>query len=522
MAVEGTCPECGHRYVQDLPSGHGLINPTTLDRDTGELLDPRDATWFSPPLRATFERPDDLPVRFTAERATSGGAALLLNALDPVYGHALLRLLAADRLAREAPPAVGVVLVPRALADLVPAGVAERWVVDEPFRRLGEWLLDLEAQLRAEFRRFDEVRLLAAPVHPHPTTFDIEAFVSHVPPQRGGDPSIVLSLRSDRRWGPDETAEQERVRELVSVLGQAYGDLGLAAVGVGDAGGLPAEVTDLRRPAPSVDDERRWLALLRGADLAIGVHGSNMLLPSALARATIELLPRSRYANALQATIVRQPDPMVALDRHRTIYGDDDLGDVTGERVSEVAIHLLDAMDRVEAYFTGPAAGIEKEVDDPVPRVWKPPPTEPSLVARAQAQLKAVAELPGRVVARANRAGPVAPLERLEAALDALPEGDRERVVRADRRGEEPMAVLAGMERGDASVVVVAAEPDGGRVPAPSRALAERLEELELRPHVFDQERLVAARPAGPFAEPTLVVGVDPRLAVELRRRASA
>ena len=522
MAVEGTCPRCGHRYLQDLPSGHGLINPTTLDRDTGELLDPREATWFAPRLRDTFERPDDAPARFEAQRAAEGGSALLLNTLDPVYGHALLRLLAADRLARYAPPAASVVLVPRALAHLVPSGTTERWVVDEPFRRLGGWLLDLDEQLRAELRRFDEVRLVAAPVHPHPTTYDLGAFVGAVAPKRPGDPSIVLSLRPDRRWGRDAAVERECVEELVRVLGEAYEDLRVSAVGVGDAGGLPDEVDDLRRPVPAVDDERRWLGLLRGADLAIGVHGSNMLLPSALACATIELLPRSRYANALQATIVRESDPMIALDHHRMVYGDDDLDDVSGERVAEIAILLLDAIDRAEAYFTGPAAGIARDVADPVPRVWKPPPREPSLAARAQAQLKAVADLPGRVVARATRPTSAPPLERLVAALDALPAGDRERVVRADRPGDDPLAALAGLEPGAVSVAVVAAAGDDGRVPPPSRAIVERVEELGLRPHVFDQGRLVPGRPAGPLAKPMLIVGLAPRIARELRERASA
>jgi hypothetical protein len=241
-----------------------------------------------------------------------------------------------------------------------------------------------------------------------------------------------------------------------------------------------------------------------------------MLLPSALARATIELLPRSRYANALQATIVRQSDPTIALDRHRTIYGDDDLADVDGRRVAEIAIFLLDAIDRTAAYFTGTAAGLEPDVEPPVPRVWSPPPDVP-ISDRAVARLDAIAELPRRLVARATRRPPLPPLERLGAALAAIPEVDRDRVVRVDASREEPLAALAALVPDETSVVVVTVDADAGR---PSRAIVDRLEELGLRPHVFDGGRLVAGRPGGTLSTP--LVGIAPRLAAEIRNLASA
>jgi hypothetical protein len=520
FAYEGVCPACGHRYVQDLPSGHGLLYPSTIDRDTGELIDPLGATWFARPMLATFERPDDMPVRFDAQRVARGGVAHVLNTLDPVYGHALLRLLAADRLARHAAPAASVVIVARPLAHLVPSSVTERWVVDEPFSRLGHWLLDLEEQLRTELQRFDEARLVAAPVHPHPSTFDLDAFVGDIAPERPGNPSIVLSLREDRRWGADEADERARIAQLVDALSDAYPEGAFAAVGIGQAGGLPAQLADLRRAKPSVDDERRWLALLRGADLAIGVHGSNMLLPSALARATIELLPRSRYANLLQATIVRELDPTVALDRHRTVYGDDDLADVTATRVAEIAIFLADAMDRVDAYFTGTAAGIERE-EPPPPRVWSPPAGSPR-GARAGAWLGAIAEVPAKLAARVARrpAAPVA--ERLDGALGALSAESGDRVVRFDFGRDDVLAALAHLGRGDAAAVVVTGGSDDGQPPLPIRELVDRLEDLGLRVHVFDRERLVPARPVGSIAGQDPLVGLDPAVAPEVRERASA
>jgi hypothetical protein len=48
-------PVCGHSYLQDLPAGHGLVYPTTLDRQTGDVIDPGTVAGFSDPLRSYWE-----------------------------------------------------------------------------------------------------------------------------------------------------------------------------------------------------------------------------------------------------------------------------------------------------------------------------------------------------------------------------------------------------------------------------------------------------------------------------------
>ena len=107
--------------------------------------------------------------------------------------------------------------------------------------------------------------------------------------------------------------------------------------------------------APGESDERRWIGLMRGADLAVGVHGSNLVLASGLARATVELLPSERLGNFLQASVVIERDPLLALDRHRTIYGDALLDNITGARVADVAIAVLDGGPRLEAPHDWPS-----------------------------------------------------------------------------------------------------------------------------------------------------------------------
>jgi FkbM family methyltransferase len=362
-----------------MPNGHALVYPTTLDLTTGETLDPTGATWFSSRLRASWLRPDGDAVELERRGESATEKAVLANCLDPVYGHAVLKLLGVQReLDRGEAPVI--VLAPDALAPMIPEGVAETWLVSMPVTRLFGWLLELEDRLASEFARFADLRLAALPPHPHPSTFDLERFVGHIPPQRVGEPSVVLTLRPDRRWGSAAEEEAANVARFAEDLRSAYPSAGITVVGAAPDGGLPAGVSDLRTPRPSDADERRWIGLLRGADLAVGVHGSNLVLASGLAGATVELIPRERFGNYLQASLVTQTDPLLALDRHRVLYGADDLGDIAGARVADVAIGLLDGRDRVEALMTGSAAGVgDGEVASlpatPDRRVPEPPPT---------------------------------------------------------------------------------------------------------------------------------------------------
>ena len=375
--LRGSCPQCGHTFVQDLPAGHGLVYPCSLDLDTGDVYATPPTEWFSAPLRGYYERPDADPVEVTVR----GGAprdrpAVLLNCLDVVYGHALLKLLNAGRHRDEHT----IALVPAALAGLVPAHVDEAWELGAGFGRLGSWLLDLDSWVAGRLAEFTAgVRLSPAFPHPHPSTYAVAEHLGDVEPRRNGSPSIVLALRDDRRWGAGTRAQARNVARFAARVARTYPDAGFTAVGLGGAGRMPSIVEDLRAQTADPERERRWLAAMAGADLAIGVHGSNLLLPSGLAGATIELVPRERYANYLQATLVSEDDPLTALMTHRALYGDRELGDVDGDTAGAVAANLLAELPRFRRVMAGELAGVAPGDGAPAADAMAPAPADPDL-----------------------------------------------------------------------------------------------------------------------------------------------
>ncbi len=64
-----------------------------------------------------------------------------------------------------------------------------------------------------------------------------------------------------------------------------------AVVGMGISGGLPSWIQDMRSTAPDEMTERDWCRQYARSHLVIGVHGSNMMLPSAHAAAVLTLMP---------------------------------------------------------------------------------------------------------------------------------------------------------------------------------------------------------------------------------------
>jgi FkbM family methyltransferase len=372
MFADGRCEGCGHRYIQDLPAGHGLVYPATLDVDTGETFQVGDAPWFAAPLRELFERPDGDPVGLEV-RGKACGPAVLLNCLDPVYGHSVLKLLNAQPLLREDRHLV--VLAPESLETLLPADGGAAWIVREPTRRFSRWLLDLEERIDHELAELDDCVLSPAAPHPDPSSYDLATLLGGLEPATVGNPSVVLSLRADRLWGRDAADQRDRVGALWSAITAEFPDAGGVAVGT-DAGGLPDGIEDATAAQPAPEVERRWLAFMLGADLALGVHGSNMLLPSGLARTTLELLPAARYGNAFQATLLSATTPVAALVRHRTMYGADDLSDLDPERVAEVAVSVLRYSERSEMLLSGAGAV------GGLPSVERPAPTVPPRAGR--------------------------------------------------------------------------------------------------------------------------------------------
>lgn len=335
------CPFCGQEYYGDLPSGQALYTPLLLEKKTGIVYDSFNIPWFSEWLKKSYEKKVMRPIGFLEETFHPIYRPLLLNCLDTLYGHSLLKLLNAQYYLDKCPDFDLIVLVPKSLRWMVPEDVAAIWTVDLPLKQGIEWNDWLAREIKGRLSQFPECWLSVAYSHPHPKDFDIERFTRVNPfsdnrwydiPKR---PVVTFIWREDRLWIGESffplinklrrifllnnLIQRRKIISLANHLRKKLPNLHFNIIGIGRSGSFPTWINDLRTENIDEDIEKTWCEQYAASHVVIGVHGSNMLLPSAHAGATIELVSHDRWGNIIQDLIMKDIDCREALYRYRIL-----------------------------------------------------------------------------------------------------------------------------------------------------------------------------------------------------------
>lgn len=332
VCVEGECSETGKTIIADLPVGHALQHPCQVDPAAGEVFcKPEVRSWLGLPLLHSLQHPVNDDVPFTIERLNDAREVIILDCIDTLYGHSLLKLLNAERHLREHPNLGLIVIIQDFLRWLVPDGVAEVWTVGIPLKRGGEYFPSLGRTIEEQLRRFSRVYVSKALSHPR--VQDIRAFTRTEAHSDSSEPfRITWIWRSDRLWIPDLPAlvakkaglthwfagiQTRKVVRLFRLLRKDFPNARFTVAGIGKGPNVPEWIEDHRIASPSQDDERRVCRTYSESRLVVGVHGSNMLLPSAHAGMTVDLMPPDRWGNLGQDSLAWEPDSRVSLYRNR-------------------------------------------------------------------------------------------------------------------------------------------------------------------------------------------------------------
>jgi len=338
------CSTCGREFYGDLAAGQALYTPLILDKKTGVVHDPYGIDWFAGWLRESYAARKSDPVPFDVqERLPVTQHVVLLNCLDTIYGHSLLKLLNAQHYIDRRPDVDLIVMVPGFLEWMIPEGVAQAWVVDLPLLRGTEWNDWLAREIQCRLTPFPTASLSVAFSHPHPDDFDIERFTRVKPfslDEWSADikePAVTFVWREDRLWRsvkeqPARSLEKikhlfaaddaikiqsELVVTLAEALRQEWPNLDFAVAGLGQSERLPDWIKDLRQNTLNTDIERQWCTRYGSSHVVVGVHGSNMILPSAHAASVVELIGEDRWGNFLQDILFRPGDSREMFFRYR-------------------------------------------------------------------------------------------------------------------------------------------------------------------------------------------------------------
>jgi hypothetical protein len=327
------CNFCGFAFYHTFPVGHTVDKYVAIARD-GEKVYKNDKCpdWLSNALVKSHKQYKSEPVNIRRVIHTNCSKVVILNTLDSLYGHVLLKLYnALYHLDRQKD--IGLILIiPKMFEWLVPKGCAEVWIVDLKLSDLVYGHEAIQQFVKRELQRFSEVFLSKAYSHPDFAAISIERLTGVAPFDlanfRISQPTVTFVLREDRwwlssrfdywfyricrklkilEWASERLSHKQNrlVKKAIIEIRRKLPATNFHIVGLGRTGRFIGYGSDERKWKITERVERNWCTTYAKSHVVVGIHGSNMLLPTALSAGCVEILPEDRFGNMVQDISVR-------------------------------------------------------------------------------------------------------------------------------------------------------------------------------------------------------------------------
>lgn len=326
------CTKCSSSFFHTLPSGHDVIFPIAFTTDHKTSVYNKNATrWLAMPLLESMNSPkEDARVSRVIHTGNVQKKAILINCLDTCFGHVFTKLCNITICRKEYPDYHIIALIPASMFWLLPGSLDEAWLVDAPLAIMKNQLKELDAFVKNELVRFDEVLLHSTPIYVDMGKVDFEDYLKHAPfPLRNFTRTpytITFITREDRFWHPWKVEEmfflacikwkllpyfrpyfcyrQNRlIRKTAQEILSMTKNVHFQIAGLGTTGNVGRNIMDMRKETLTENDEHEWMNLYAKSHIVIGVHGSNMIIPSILAAGFIEILPEYKIDHMAEDTM---------------------------------------------------------------------------------------------------------------------------------------------------------------------------------------------------------------------------
>ncbi|WP_293358947.1 MULTISPECIES: hypothetical protein [unclassified Microcoleus] len=322
----------GGEIIDELRIGHAAKTAYSINLAEGTTFsdDKYAEEFLAKPLLKSLQNPQNEHLEITQEIFKSCDRVIVLNCIDYLYGHSLLKLLNAQRHLESNPEFGLIVIVQKFMRWMVPEGVAEVWTVPISLKNGQSHYPSFDAFVSKQLERFQEVYISEA--YSHPSQFDISKFTGV--PKHDFDKEeykITFVWREDRLWCRHLlvkifrklnwlqiplSIQNWKVRRLFAKMRKLLPQAKFAVAGLGKNTSFPEWVEDFRVDKFDEKTERQLCQVYSESRLVIGIHGSNMLLPSGHAGMTIDMIDE-RWGNFAQDILYQEKDPRLSSFRYR-------------------------------------------------------------------------------------------------------------------------------------------------------------------------------------------------------------
>ena len=332
------------KFIADLSTGHAIYSSYVVDVDSEKLHGPSDRLdWFGRPLLESIIKPSNKNISFEVEILRSVDKIVVINCIDYLYGHSLLKLLNCQRHLIEDPEIGVVVLIQDFLRWMIPDGVSEIWTVGIKLSEAQDYYPLLGENIEEQCLRFSNVYL--SNNQPHPNSYDISGFTGVKPFKWDGDDfRITFIWRCDRFWlrGKFLIKVLERIKVKIILeylqalkiiilfreLKKSYPLAKFTIAGMGKTVKFPNWINDRRVLKYTKASEIEVCNVYAQSKLVIGVHGSSMLLPSGHSHTCLILMPKDRWGNFMQDILINEKSSLTALYKYKYVPLNSDINTV--------------------------------------------------------------------------------------------------------------------------------------------------------------------------------------------------
>jgi len=321
------CNICNFEFYHDFPVGHALLHPIAIGKINKSIYGKNNVKWFSKPLKDLLLSKSRDKIKIEKKIFFDKKGVVILNCMDYLYGHVLLKLFNAQYYIDNCKQHGVIIIIPKIFEWLLPEGISEAWIVDIGLKETQNRFIQLEDFVKKEFERFDKIYLSLAFSHPDPSKIDIERFtkIKRFDLDKFLEKKINITFitREDRLWFNSKFElfiykilrklkliiyfnkyfvyfQNELISKTCKQIINELPSVNFNVVGLGRGDKFIKYINDYRERNISKEVEIKWCKIYSKSHIVIGIHGSNMLLPTALAAGFIEILPKNRYGNIIQ------------------------------------------------------------------------------------------------------------------------------------------------------------------------------------------------------------------------------
>ena len=323
----------GGEIIDELRIGHAAKTAYSINLAQGKTFgdDKYAEEFLAKPLLNSLQNPQAEQLEISQEIFKSYDRVIILNCVDYLYGHSLLKLLNAQRHLESNPDLGLIVIVQKFLRWMVPDGVAEVWTVPISLKNGQDYYPSFAEFVEKQSQRFEEIYLSEA--YSHPSRFDITKF-TRVPKHSFNDREKVqitfiwredrllvnsflfLVLRKLKLLQIALAIQNWKVQQLFEKIRSKLPEAKFVVAGLGTKTKFPKWIEDCRVERFNETTEKETCQIYSESRLVMGLHGSNMLLPSGLAGMTLDLI-ETRWGNFAQDVLYQETNPRLASFRYR-------------------------------------------------------------------------------------------------------------------------------------------------------------------------------------------------------------